>query len=278
MVGSIYTTVVVALERYVAVSKPFNVYMENTGDGNILRWRKLCQYVGPVVVFSVFFNIPTFFEFQVISDTVNSTTSSRLMVTPLRENSVYILFYINLARIPITGLLPFLALCILNYLVYVHLVKRRKNILESAHYGHYKSKFNVEHRQAQTLFGVALIFFFGHLLRVALNLHEFLALQSALSSDELMRYGCYSRWPFWSMVSRSVSRLLMTTSSSANLLVYCAISGIFRNILLQSIRKLLRPFFGPADQHNQNNRVYSFSSACRRSYDTTVTSIRVTML
>lgn len=65
----------------------------------------------------------------IFSDTVNNITSSRLMVTPLRENSVYILFYINLARIPITGLLPFLALCILNYLVYVHLVRRRKNIL-----------------------------------------------------------------------------------------------------------------------------------------------------
>lgn len=69
MVGSIYTTVVVALERYVAVSKPFNVYLENTGDGHILRWRKLSQYVGPVVAFSVFFNIPTFFEFQVVSGT-----------------------------------------------------------------------------------------------------------------------------------------------------------------------------------------------------------------
>ncbi len=60
MVASIYLTVVIAMERYRAVSKPLTSFI---GDAEGGRWRRVFAYVGPVLVFSVMFNLPTFFEF-----------------------------------------------------------------------------------------------------------------------------------------------------------------------------------------------------------------------
>ncbi len=70
MVASIYTTVVVALERYIAVSRPIDTFVVGGGgesDGTAAAWRKVLLYVGPAIAFSVGFNIPTFFEFCVLS-------------------------------------------------------------------------------------------------------------------------------------------------------------------------------------------------------------------
>ncbi len=62
MVCSIYLTVIIAVERYLAVSRPLSSFVE---DGN-RRWRKVFVFVFPVVAFSILFNLPTFFEFYII--------------------------------------------------------------------------------------------------------------------------------------------------------------------------------------------------------------------
>ena len=78
MVASIYTTAVVALERYVGVSRPINVYVSaSRGDGDRNKWRTLLLYVGPVLVFSVLFNLPTFFEFEVKLESVKGETGKQ---------------------------------------------------------------------------------------------------------------------------------------------------------------------------------------------------------
>ena len=56
-------------------------------------------------------------------------TRPRLCVSSLRTNEDYIFYYINLARIPVTGLVPLVSLCVLNYLVYTKLVRRRKTMM-----------------------------------------------------------------------------------------------------------------------------------------------------
>ena len=59
MVASIYTTVVVALGRYLAVSKPIST-MVKSGKGN---WKNVIAYVLPVIGLSTVFKLPIFFEF-----------------------------------------------------------------------------------------------------------------------------------------------------------------------------------------------------------------------
>ena len=59
MVASIYTTVVIALGRYLAVSKPIST-MVKSGREN---WKNVIVYILPVIGLSTVFKLPIFFEF-----------------------------------------------------------------------------------------------------------------------------------------------------------------------------------------------------------------------
>ena len=59
MVASIYTTVVVALGRYLAVSKPIST-MVKSGTGT---WKNVIAFILPVIGLSTVFKLPIFFEF-----------------------------------------------------------------------------------------------------------------------------------------------------------------------------------------------------------------------
>ena len=61
MNASIFLTMVIALERYLAVSKPFTVSMG--GSGSIRRkWKTVSLYVLPAILLAILVNIPMFFE------------------------------------------------------------------------------------------------------------------------------------------------------------------------------------------------------------------------
>ena len=62
MNASIYLTVVIAIERYLAVSRPLSVYMGEIGGQN--KWRSLVFYVAPAILLAILINIPCFFEFE----------------------------------------------------------------------------------------------------------------------------------------------------------------------------------------------------------------------
>ena len=57
-------------------------------------------------------------------------------------------------------------------------------------------QISMENRQARTLFGVAMLFVFGHSLRIFLNLHELFAFDEVAADED-----CISPWPLWAMVS-----------------------------------------------------------------------------
>lgn len=62
-------TVVLALERYLAITKPIEYH--NTIQGTN-PWRRVLSYIIPVVIVSTLFNIPKFFEIT-IEETVRVT-------------------------------------------------------------------------------------------------------------------------------------------------------------------------------------------------------------
>ena len=62
MNASIFLTVVIAIERYLAVSRPLSVFMGEIGGHN--KWQTLVFYVAPAIVLSILINIPCFFELE----------------------------------------------------------------------------------------------------------------------------------------------------------------------------------------------------------------------
>ena len=62
MNSSIFLTVVIAIERYLAVSRPFSINMGEIGGQN--KWQTLVFYVAPAIMLAILVNIPCFFEYQ----------------------------------------------------------------------------------------------------------------------------------------------------------------------------------------------------------------------
>lgn len=111
---SVYLTLTVTLERFVAVCHP-------------LQARSLCTYgrarlyVILIIVFSTIYNLPRFWEVQLVELTYKSehnTTLYEVNMTELRNNSVYISIYIHWLYLIFIYFLPFTSLAVLNAAIY----------------------------------------------------------------------------------------------------------------------------------------------------------------
>ena len=184
MTTSMYTTVVLAFNRYSAVSQPIHVYV-NTATGTTKR---VLINIILVLLFALVFNLPKFFEFYVEWCTFGCMKGTQLMMkeydkdngtieefkkkvyefgvreleamsmssnssmkisqaqinesniqvvtklhfhwNPFRLDRYYTLIYINIAQNLVTGFIPLLLLAVLNLYVYLHLKKRRKEVIQ----------------------------------------------------------------------------------------------------------------------------------------------------
>lgn len=112
--GSVYLTLTVTLERYVAVCHP-------------LRARSLCTYgrariyVLLIVVFAVLYNLPRFFEVERVVATVphSNVTVYTVSASALRYNPLYVTIYVNWSYLLVMYFVPFLALAIFNCAIYM---------------------------------------------------------------------------------------------------------------------------------------------------------------
>ena len=136
MCFSIYMTVILTFERYLAVTAPITHRNRSIGSS----WTKqFLKYISPVVLVSfVVFGTPLFFAFRMKEYTFdegsnlrnNSTThndeaddevnivSTHCMTVWLRTDRWYILLYNNLTNFIITGAIPFILLVCFNFQIY----------------------------------------------------------------------------------------------------------------------------------------------------------------
>ena len=84
----------------------------------------MLRFMGPVVFFSVLFNLPKFFEYSLETDTYYDTGTNATVIdlmlqpTDLRLNDNYVYYYVNLARLIVGCLFPFISLTILHIAIY----------------------------------------------------------------------------------------------------------------------------------------------------------------
>ena len=82
------------------------------------------KYTVPNIVFSVIFNLPKFFEFDVqeIVETNSETNSTYIKInlnpTNLRLDDNYVYYYVNWSRFLVSGLIPLVGLTVLNFAIY----------------------------------------------------------------------------------------------------------------------------------------------------------------
>ena len=115
--SSVYLTLTVTLERFVAVCRP-------------LRAKSLCTYGRArvhfyfIIIMSTLYNLPKFWEIEVetIWSTNFNTTINCLTSSSLRNNPNYEYFYIHWAYFIVMYLLPFSSIAILNLFIYIEVI------------------------------------------------------------------------------------------------------------------------------------------------------------
>lgn len=199
--ASIYLTLTVTLERYVAVCHP-------------LRARAICTYgrariyVVVILVFSICYNIPRFFEVALIEHQdeefgyVYCITASEL-----RGNEIYINIYIHWLYLVFIYFIPFLSITFFNGMIYRQVRKANRE----------RQKLSrTEKREiglATMLFCVVIVFMCCNILALLVNVIE-----SFFGDiyDPLVK----------------TSNLLVTINSSVNFIIYVIFGEKFKRIFL----------------------------------------------
>ena len=210
MMGSIYMTMAVGMERYIAVYYPveYSIVANDASSHN----RRLAKYVLPITIFSVLFNLPKFLESQVLY----RDQEVFMEVTDLRMSTTYVTWYHNWARFLILGIIPFTVICFLNFKIYLAVNKRRKT----------RGK-RQDDNLSVVLMMIIASFVFCNTLRILLNMHEI----TVIEEIHPCRCSNLGGFPVWILILGFLSPILLVINSSVNLLIYCVFGTKFRQVL-----------------------------------------------
>lgn len=226
--GSIYLTVTVTVERYVAVCIP-------------LKARSLCTYgrakiyVLAVALFSVVYNLPRFWEVSYKECNIEDTFFVIVAPSALRQSRFYIQIYIMWLYLLIMYLIPFLSLMVFNSFIYEKV--RAAN--------HERKRLSRSQRKeiglAVMLLVVVTVFFLCNVLAFIINVLELLE----ITIDELT----------------ITSNLLVTINSSVNFIIYCIFGQKFRKLFLKMFCSRVIPAAGGREGVLADSAIYVNNSA-----------------
>ena len=241
---SIYMTVGLAYERYTSISDP--IMYRNQENRNC---RRLIIYIFSVVTFSICYCLPKFFELKVEAlSCVDEAKNSQMLhnetldcsslklewrPTQIRENPIYILWYINISNLAVTCFIPFILLSFFNYKIYTSLKQRylrRASMVSVAE----SSNRQKEIKHTFVLFAIVAMFVICHILRVILNVEE-LGKNLGKSYEQRLEEECAN---FWAVIVMPISTILLQINSSSNFFIYCFFDDMYRELLKSSFLKI----------------------------------------
>lgn len=204
--SSAYLTLTVSLERFVAVCHP-------------LRARSLCTcgrariYVVAIIVFSLVYNFPRFWEAIIHSGKYPDTNITVYCAMPseMRSNEIYMTVYVHWCYFIFLYLIPFFSLAVLNLAIYRQILKanrerQRLSRLQRCEIG-----------LATMLMCVVAVFFVCNLLPLVVNIIEVFKIDVDNGIFELLV---------------KTSNLLVTINSSVNFVIYVIFGEKFKRLFL----------------------------------------------
>ena len=165
-------------------------------------------------------------------------TILELTPTALRLNYNYLLWYHTVARLLITGIIPFGFLFFCNIRIYAEINRRQAQIKYHVQLLLQNNITEVSKRAKEiqlsfALFTVVICFVICNLLRILLNIDELVIFKMAQASEQ---NGCLG-FPYWTLFAVSISKFLLALNSSGNFFIYCITSSEFRKTFVTLLKK-----------------------------------------
>ena len=195
LVGSIYTTVMISVERYIGICWPFVKYH-----------RKTSVYLVLIVVITLSYNMPRFLDVEYYVSQGRVKVSDKEWVTDQYKQRYY-----GLARSVIEDVLPLLIVTLLNGFVITEGWKRPKNLKDIENGSQIYQK-----EATKTLLTIVITFFLVRLVSFIASVTFYLH-----GDDRDFR----TKWD----KLNPIMSVLYITNSSINFLLYCIVGKKFRN-------------------------------------------------
>lgn len=200
---TVYLTLTVTLERYIAVCHP-------------LKARSFCTYgraqvaVLVIVIVAFIYNLPKFWEIDVYNEKHWKYNITVYCVNPteLRSNEYYVTLYIHWMYFFVYYMFPFIALVIFNTAIYRRVRKANRDLQQLSR--HQRREIGL----ATMLMCVVVVFLICNILPMVSNAHE------TFIADP----------PQWMV---QIGNLLVTINSSINFIIYVIFGRKFKRIFLK---------------------------------------------
>jgi hypothetical protein len=122
--GTILLTVLVSLNRYFCVCRPFK-------SADLVSLPQARRHVCYVAVFAIFYNIPRFFEYETVEECVGYNESiTAFELSAFGDNKLYRVIYANVMYFVVLLGGPLIALAFLNVKLIIALKKRQRKRAE----------------------------------------------------------------------------------------------------------------------------------------------------
>lgn len=124
--ATIWLTVVIALNRYMAVCLPYKA-------PHLCNINNVYKGVAVVILFSIFYNLPRLFEIQIVLEKAGNTTEAAWRRTALGSNQIYNVVYVDAFYYMFSFVLPLLTLAFVNTRVTIayQAIRQRKRRMTS---------------------------------------------------------------------------------------------------------------------------------------------------
>lgn len=246
--ASIYMTLLVSLERYIAVCYPLKARSLCTK-----KHAKFCIMI--VAAFSILYNAIKFFETKIVQgeDSTHGTFYC-VRASKLRRDPHYINIYIHWMYLIFINIVPLAAITFFNLQIFM----RVKTVN--------KMRYQLTQREMQDikltsmLFAVVAVFLICNSPAVIINIYESF-LTDIMIDDRLVK----------------ISNFMIALSSSVNFIIYVVLVKKFRLVFIDQMKSIILCSVAPQKQKPFNRRISRLDSE-RYSVSHTTTDTLTTSL